>query len=776
MRDSQKTRKQLIKELQETRQQLAVLASSEVERRRAEDALQQSEEKFYKAFRSSPDMMVIVSLENGYYLEVNEAFTHITGYGREELIGHTDDEFNLWLDPADKEKMTRLLDEKGKVSNEEFSFRVKSGEVRTWLCSAEKIYIGRDICMLAVATDITERKRMEEALQESQKFNSSLLEKAPNPVLVINPDTSVRYANPAFVAVNGWTPEEITGMKAPYPWWPEEELEKLSAGFKEAMAKGQGRREVIARKKNGERYWIDINWSSVTHNGKLQYLLINSVDITERKRAEEALKESEEKFSKAFRASPNSIAVNTLQDGVFIEVNDSFSRLTGYTREEVIGRRSSEFNMWVDAGERDRVMKKLKEKGRISNEEYRFRMKGGEVHRMLFSAELINIDGRTCLISTTTDITGHLQTEEALRESEEKFSKVFYSSPFASAITRLEDGLFIDVNEVSARYSGYTREEVIGRSTVELGIWPNPEDRDRMLRTLKQHGRVRNEELQLRAKSGELHTVLFSAEPIDIGGEKCILATQLDITEYKKAMEKAGEVEELKKLDRLRTELLANISHELRTPLAGIKGFATMLLDYERRLKPAEKREYLESIDRNTDRLVNLIEQLMVMSRLEAGALSINRNPTAIDRMCREAIEEGRVRSPRHRFVLDLPAKLPRVKIDSQRIRQVIDNIIDNAIKYSGADTEITLAVQTTGEELLFAVTDHGAGIPPEDLPTIFEPAFSYRNKLKTGGPGSGLGLSICKGLVEAHGGRIWLESEKGKGTRCSFTLPLTLP
>ena len=193
-----------------------------------------------------------------------------------------------------------------------------------------------------------------------------------------------------------------------------------------------------------------------------------------------------------------------------------------------------------------------------------------------------------------------------------------------------------------------------------------------MLRTLKQHGRVRNEELQLRAKSGELHTVLFSAEPIDIGGEKCILATQLDITEYKKAMEKAGEVEELKKLDRLRTELLANISHELRTPLAGIKGFATMLLDYERRLKPAEKREYLESIDRNTDRLVNLIEQLMVMSSLEAGALSINRNPTAIDRMCREAIEEGRGRSPRHRFVLDLPAKLPRVKIDSQRIRQVI--------------------------------------------------------------------------------------------------------
>ncbi|MFH1646754.1 MAG: PAS domain S-box protein, partial [Chloroflexota bacterium] len=481
MRDSQKTRKQLIKELQETRQQLAVLASSEVDRRRAEDALQQSEEKFYKAFRSSPDMMVIVSLENGNYVEVNESFTRITGYSREELIGHTDDEFNLWLDPADKEKMTRLLDEKGKVSNEEFSFRVKSGEVRTWLCSAEKIYIGRDICMLAVATDITERKRMEEALQESQKFNSSLLEKAPNPVLVINPDTSIRYANPAFVAVNGWTLDEITGMKAPYPWWPEEELEKLSAGFKEAMARGHGRREVIARKKNGDRYWIDINWSSVKHNGRLQYLLINSVDITERKRAEEALKESEEKLSKAFRASPNSIAVNTLKDGVFIEVNDSFTRVTGYTREEAIGHRSSEFNMWVNQEDRDRMEKTLKEKGRVSNEEYQFRMKGGEVHRMLFSAELINIDGQTCLISTTADLTGHLQTEEALRESEEKFSKAFRASPEAIAVVRLRDNRFIDVNDTFVRNTGYTREEAISNSSVELGLWANEEEHTRIL-------------------------------------------------------------------------------------------------------------------------------------------------------------------------------------------------------------------------------------------------------------------------------------------------------
>ena len=206
-----------------------------------------------------------------------------------------------------------------------------------------------------------------------------------------------------------------------------------------------------------------------------------------------------------------------------------------------------------------------------------------------------------------------------LRESEEKFSKAFRSSPDSIAITTIKDGKYIEVNDSFTRITGYTREDAINHNSSELHSWMKPEDRTRMLRILKEKGRVVNEEFDFRMKSGEIQTLLISAEPIDIGGEPCLISVATDISELKRAIEKAREAENLRELDRLRTELLANISHELRTPLASIKGFATMLLDYDRRLQRHEKREYLETIDKNTDRLIELIEQLLETSRLGAA-------------------------------------------------------------------------------------------------------------------------------------------------------------
>jgi two-component system sensor histidine kinase KdpD len=246
-----------------------------------------------------------------------------------------------------------------------------------------------------------------------------------------------------------------------------------------------------------------------------------------------------------------------------------------------------------------------------------------------------------------------------------------------------------------------------------------------------------------------------------------------DITGYMQMEHQAREADNLREVDRLRTELLANVSHELRTPLASIKGFATMLMDYEKRLKYHEKREYLETIDKNADRLVELIEQLLEMSRLGVGMLSIKKNPADIINLCQDTISEARVRAPDHIFKLDLPPRLPRISIDDKRIRQVLDNVIDNAIKYSDTGTEIVLSVQKNRSEMHFTVTDHGSGISKDDLPRVFERTFHSARGQKSGVPGAGLGLTICKALIEAHEGRIWIESEEGVGTKCFITLPL---
>jgi signal transduction histidine kinase len=171
--------------------------------------------------------------------------------------------------------------------------------------------------------------------------------------------------------------------------------------------------------------------------------------------------------------------------------------------------------------------------------------------------------------------------------------------------------------------------------------------------------------------------------------------------------------------------------------------------------------------------MVELIEQLLEMSRLGTGMLSINKAPTDMIKLCQAVINEARVRAPGHIFKADLPPRLPIINIDGKRIHQVLDNIINNAVKYSNAGTEINLSVRTVEKEMLFSITDYGVGIPEKDLTNLFQRMFHPAHLQKMGTGGAGLGLSISKGLIEAHGGKIWIESKERVGTRCYFTLPI---
>jgi PAS domain S-box-containing protein len=245
-----------------------------------------------------------------------------------------------------------------------------------------------------------------------------------------------------------------------------------------------------------------------------------------------------------------------------------------------------------------------------------------------------------------------------------------------------------------------------------------------------------------------------------------------DITERKQAEETRRKMLEYEELSKLKSDLLSTVSHELRTPLAAIKGYATMLLDYDRRLSREEKQEHLQSIDRATDRLTELVDHLLDMSRLNAGLLKLEKQPTSISKLIRDAVAQAKLTAPRHEITLNVRNRLPRVNIDAKRIRQVLDNLIDNARKYSKEGSSVVVQAHRVGSELHISVADQGIGIPAEGLERVFDWMYRIEKGLTQEG-GLGLGLSISKGLVEAHGGRIWMESEEGKGSKCSFTLPL---
>lgn len=225
------------------------------------------------------------------------------------------------------------------------------------------------------------------------------------------------------------------------------------------------------------------------------------------------------------------------------------------------------------------------------------------------------------------------------------------------------------------------------------------------------------------------------------------------------------------KADALKLQFLAMISHELRTPLTSIKGFTSTLLADDVSFDVTAQREFLSVMDQEADKLTDLIEQLIDVSRLQAGSLRIQPTEQSVMNAWNASRNQLELLAQDHRLVLNIPESLPPVLIDDQRIAQVFVNLVHNAAKYSPPDTRITVSAREAGAFVRVEVCDEGEGIPVDERELVFE-AFRQIDR-HTRQRGAGLGLAICKGLVEAHGGEIWIEDSPTLGTCLVFTLPI---
>jgi K+-sensing histidine kinase KdpD len=225
--------------------------------------------------------------------------------------------------------------------------------------------------------------------------------------------------------------------------------------------------------------------------------------------------------------------------------------------------------------------------------------------------------------------------------------------------------------------------------------------------------------------------------------------------------------------ERLRAELMATFSHELRTPLATIKGYSTALLidDLE---WPAEKqREFLQLIDEECDNLEGMISDILDSSLIDVGQLGIELQPVRLPLLAQEVAREMQRSTEIHRFVMDFPQNFPIIDADPRRIKQVLRNILDNAIKYSPKKGLVVIRGEVRETDVVISVADQGVGISPEDLIPLFDKYFRVKAPTGYHVPGTGLGLPVSRAIVEAHGGRIWAESKIGEGTTLYFSIPL---
>jgi PAS domain S-box-containing protein len=519
-----------------------------------------------------------------------------------------------------------------------------------------------------------------------------------------------------------------------------------------------------------------------------------NTDITERKLLEGAFHESEERFAKVFTTSDDPIGIFRQSDSVCIDANPAFCAQLGRSREELVGH-PADFQIFTDESVGREFFQILRSQRSVTNMEGQFRASSGALGVCLASAYLVDIRGETCILFYAKDITALKQAEASLRESEERFNRAFRASPIGINLFRLADGRSIDVNDAYHTLTGYAREEIVGHSAAELNLFTNPQERDAWFRTLQAQGFLRNVETAIRTRSGEIRHSLFSIETLELRGEKVALVLLVDITAQKHAeamLLAANEILEkrvsqrtaeldhtnaaLQQALRARDEFMAAMSHELRTPLTGILGIAESLEFGLGGSLTEKQQQSVAGIRKNGLRLLELIEDVLSYAALLSGRVQLEPWQFSLTSACEKSLgvvqPKAGAKQQRVTF-LSAPANI-LLNGDERCVRQILEHLLDNAVKFTpnGGQIQLALTGQAAEKQVVISLSDSGIGIKAEDLPRLFRPFVQLDSRLARVYEGTGLGLALVKELAELHGGRVEVESVFAKGSTFRVILP----
>ncbi len=425
------------------------------ERTRSEKALCESEERFSKAFRTSPHPIGITEVATGRCIEVNDACLDLFGFRREEVIGNTTLMLGIWPNLEDRVRVIERLKAGHPVRNMEFCLKIKSGALRYLLTSADLAELNGTLCVVTVANDITDRKQAEEALRASEERFAKAFQASLHSIVITELDSGrVVDANDAACQKYGFRKGEVDGQTTLQMglWHSAEER----ARFVERLKSSGSVRdmEVTLRTRDGEMRQILLSSELIELNGKQCGVTVGD-DITDRKQAEEALRASEERFAKAFKASPHPVVISELDSGQVVDANDAACRMFGYHNEEVVGQTTAQIGLWHSMEERDQYLELLKREGSVRNVEVKLRSGNGEVRQCMLSSELIMLNGKQCAVTVGDDITERKRMERALRRTQ------FSVDHAVEAILWVDQtGQIFNVNETACRMLGYTRQDL----------------------------------------------------------------------------------------------------------------------------------------------------------------------------------------------------------------------------------------------------------------------------------------------------------------------------
>ena len=606
----------------------------------------------------------------------------------------------------------------------------------------------------------TERRQMEEQIRRQNDFLTHLLESLPHPFYVVDVSSyMIKIANSA--AVFGTILKESTcyalthGRSRPCSGrehaCPLKEIKKTKRPVTTEHLHYDGQGNVTNIEVHG--------YPIFDERGNVSEMIAFSLDVTERKQAEEALQESEERFRQFFANEPE-YCYMVSPEGKLIDVNEAALKVIGYKKEELMSKSLEVVYAPESWPKAKRLFKQWKETGVVADEELVIITKDGDRRVVLLSATAVRNRNGEILhsVSVQKDITERKRAVEKLRESENKLNSI---------ISSMDDLVF--VFDKDARFTFYRS------STEELYMPPETFLGKKHSEVMPPRINKLTTEAFNKNKKGEVAEYEYWLE---IGGQTKWFSAKLSPMfmdgEFVGSVAVVRDITERKRLEQLKDDFISLVSHELRSPLTVITGAVNTALTEGARLSPEETRQLLRDAALEAESLSHLLGNLLELSRFQADRLLLYAEEMSVKKLIQDTIVEIKRQSSAHQFIVDIPKKLPTVYADQLRLERILYNLLENAVKYSPQGGEIRVSVKSEEGYLVIRVSDQGIGISCAGQARLFEPFQRLEDSRLDGVKGAGLGLLVCRRLVEAHGGRIWVESELDRGSTFSFTMPLS--
>lgn len=756
---------------------------------RTGETIGKGEEVFCRIFDRAAAGMALVGAD-GCMLAVNPFLCELLGYSREELLVRELEDLASPVDLSSLLKFRRRVLE-GEIPFDRFEMRLlhKSGRCVWCAVNVSRASDGdaSQTSLVAIIEDISERKGAERTLRKNERRLRELSDLIPETIFETDLQGKLTYVNRRAFDQFGYSREAYQRGLNAFDMVVDEDRARMRENV-DRVLRGEkiGCNEYTAQRRDGSAFPAIVHSSVLLEDGKPAGLRGVIVDVTAQKAAEQALRRERDKAQR-YLDTAEVILVALDLDGKISLINENGARSLGYEKEELVGKDwfrtclPSEIIEGMEAGYRrflngDRVF--------LEHHENPVVMKSGEERDISWhNSPLEDESGKILgILSAGVDVTEQKRVEAALRESEERYRVTIQSTPDAISITRVEDGMYLYVNDGFCRLSGYARDEIIGATPPELNVFVNPADREAFVGILEEKGEVNAFELQYRRKDGSIFDALLSARPLRYGHESCLVAVVKDVSSIKRTEQENARLEvqlqQAQKMEAIGT-LAGGIAHDFNNILTAIIGYTEMaVLDAP---EATQLEQNLKEALKAAHRAKELVRQILAFSRQREQM----RKPMLVAPIVKEALKLLRATLPSTIEIREEIGNLGTVEADPTQIHQVLMNLCTNAshamrerggvltVSLSKATLDAPLDAQnpdmTPGLYQKLTVSDTGHGMSPAVIKRIFDPYFTTKER----GEGTGLGLAVVQGIVRNHGGAITVDSRRGKGSAFHVYLPL---